>query len=123
MRIGNLSLTGRALSIHFDEHRAAVDRRRIGLHRNHAGRRHDLAGLDVELAVVEVAFDHIAVDEALRQRARPVRAGVVGDVELAIDVENGDGQPGRLDPQRGSGGNLIGFAKFNLWWALRRVLL
>jgi hypothetical protein len=43
-----------------------------------------------------------------------VGAGVVGDVELAVDVEDSDRQPAGLDPQRGSGGNLIGFAKFNL---------
>jgi hypothetical protein len=43
-----------------------------------------------------------------------MRASVVGDVELAVDVEDGNGQAGRFDPQRGSGGNLIGFAKFNL---------
>ena len=72
----------RTLSIHLDEHRAALDRGRIGLHRDHAGRRHHLAGLDVELAVVEVALDHVAVDVALRQRAGAVGAGVVGDVEL-----------------------------------------
>jgi hypothetical protein len=40
-------------------------------------------------------------------------AGVVGDVELTIHVEDGNGQSGCLDPQCGSGGNLVGFAKFN----------
>jgi hypothetical protein len=42
-----------------------------------------------------------------------VGAGVIGDVELAVDVEDGDRQPGGFDPKSGSGGNLIGFAKFN----------
>src|SRR5665213_398510 len=51
-----------AFSIDVDEHRAAFDRGGIGLHRDHAGRRHYLAGLDVELAVVEVAFDHVTDD-------------------------------------------------------------
>ena len=40
-------------------------------------------GFDVELAVVEVAFDYTAIDEAFRQRAGAMGAGVVGDVKLA----------------------------------------
>ena len=66
MRIFSFTLTAGALSIHFDKYRAAFDRGGVGLHRDHAGRRHDLAGFDVELAVVEVALDHVAIDEALR---------------------------------------------------------
>src|SRR6266446_4517238 len=50
---GIFTLTAGAFSIHVDEHRAAFDRRGIGLHRDHAGRRDDFAGFDVELAVVK----------------------------------------------------------------------
>src|SRR4051812_28274011 len=77
--VGIFTPTAGALSIHVDEHRAGFDCRRIGLHRNHAGRRHDLTGFDVELTVVEVAFDHVAVDEAFRQGARAMGAGIIGD--------------------------------------------
>ena len=110
---GIFTLTVGPLSIDFDEHRAAFDRRGIGFHRDHTGWRHDLAGFDVELAVVEVAFDHVAVDEAFRQGARAMGAGVIGDVKLAVNVEDGDRHPAGLDAECGSGGNLIGFAKFN----------
>src|ERR1700733_11380489 len=51
---------------HLDHHFAVDDRSRIGLHRHHAGRRHHLTGADVELPTVEIAFDDIAVDIALR---------------------------------------------------------
>src|SRR4051812_2718334 len=112
-RLAIFTLTTDVLSIHVDKHRAALDRRGIGLHRDHAGWRHDLPGFDVELAVVEVALDHVAVDEALRQRAGAVGAGVVGDVKLPVDIEDGDRHASRLDAERGSGGNLVGFAKFN----------
>ena len=37
---------------------------------------------------MEVALDNIVFDIALRQRARPVGAGVVGDVELAVEIEH-----------------------------------
>jgi len=62
------------------------------------------------LAVVEVAFDHVTVDVALRQRTGAVGASIISNVKLPLDIEDGDRQPGRLDPERGAGGNLIGFA-------------
>jgi len=39
-----------------------------------------------------------------------MRAGIVGDEKLPLDIKDGDRQPGRLDPERGADGNLIGFA-------------
>src|SRR5215470_9853945 len=75
--------------LHFDDDAIVLDHGLVGLHRHHAGRRHNLAGLDVELAIVEVALDHVAVDVALRERARPVRAEVVHHVVFAVDVEHG----------------------------------
>ena len=60
-----------------------------------------------------LAFDCVAFNETLGQRARPVRARVVSNVELPIDIEDSNRQPAGLDPQRGSRGNLIGLAKFN----------
>jgi len=47
---------------------------------------------------VEVALDHVAVDKSLRQRSRAVRAGVIGHVELAVDIEDGDRHPAGFDP-------------------------
>jgi hypothetical protein len=61
---------------------------------------------------VEVALHHIAVDIAFGQRARPVGAGVIGDVELSFDIENCDNYVSGLDPEGGASGNIIGFAEF-----------
>ena len=44
-------------------------------------------------------------------------AGVIGDVEFALDIEDRDGQPRCLDPKGGSGGNLIGF----IAWATKAL--
>ena len=46
----------------------------------------DLAGLDVELAAVEIAFDDVVFDIAFRQRTGPMRTGIVGDVEFAVEL-------------------------------------
>jgi hypothetical protein len=62
------------------------------------------------LAVVKIAFDDISVDVPLRQRPRTVGAGVIGDIELAVDIENGHRQTGGFDPKRRTGGDLFGFA-------------
>lgn len=37
---------------------------------DHAGRRHHFACLDVELAIVKIALDYLALDEPFRKRAR-----------------------------------------------------
>jgi hypothetical protein len=55
---------------------------------------------------VEVALDAIAVDEALRQRSRPVRARVVGHVKFAVEVEDGEREPVGLDLQRFAAGHV-----------------
>src|SRR5262245_30189193 len=54
-------------SFRLNQHPTVLDEGLVGLDRDHAGRRHHLAGLDVELAVVEVAFHNVAVDVALRE--------------------------------------------------------
>src|SRR5215510_2654017 len=68
--------------LRLDDDPAVLNHSLVSLHRHHAGRRHDLAGLDVELAVVEVALDHVAVDVAFRERAGAVRAEVIHHVEF-----------------------------------------
>src|SRR2546426_3053155 len=85
------------LRLYYDVHHAVLDDRVVGSHRDHAGRQDDLTGANVESALVEVALDHVAFDKSLRQRPRSVRAGVVGDVERAVDVVHRDRQTGRLD--------------------------
>src|SRR5438067_5091649 len=90
----------------------AVDHRhRIGPDRNHAGRRHHFAGADIELTIVEIALDHVAIDIALRQRARTMGAHVVGDEKLAIDIEYRERQILDLDFQRSAGRHLAGGAE------------
>jgi hypothetical protein len=54
-----------SLSSDFDEHFAVLYDRRVGLDRDYARRGHHLAGLDVELAVMKITFNHIAIDIAL----------------------------------------------------------
>src|SRR5262245_18268801 len=100
-------------SFGLDQHPAALDHGLVGLDRHHAGWRHHRAGLDIELAVVERALDHVALDEAFGQQARPVGAVVVDDVELAVHVEDGDRQVRRIDLQRGPGRDLVGAAEID----------
>src|SRR5436190_19335649 len=52
---------------YLNENFAVLHNRAVGLDRHHAGRRNHFSGLDVELAVVKVAFDHIAFDIAFRR--------------------------------------------------------
>ena len=104
------------LSSDFDEHFAVLHDGRVGLDRDHARRRHYLAGLDVELAVMKIALNDVAIDKALGQRARTMGTGVVGDVVLAVKIEYRDGQAAGFHPERVTGGNLIGFAEFDAGW-------
>src|SRR5262245_43279102 len=55
------------LLLRLDDDAAVLHHGLVGLHRHHARWRRHLAGLDVELAVVEVALDQVAVDVALRE--------------------------------------------------------
>src|SRR5579885_2609651 len=48
--------------LNLDGHLAVDHHHRVGLDRHHAGRRHHLAGADIELAVVEIALDHVVLD-------------------------------------------------------------
>ena len=48
-----------------DIQHAVLDNGLVSLDRDDAGRRHDFAGADVEAALMEVALDDFAVQEAL----------------------------------------------------------
>src|SRR6266404_4391545 len=52
----------RNYSSHLDDNLPVLHRGRVGFHRDHARRHHHLAGADVELAIVEVALDHVTLD-------------------------------------------------------------
>jgi hypothetical protein len=41
---------------------------------------------------MKIALDDIATQIAFSERARPVGARVIGDVVLAVDIENGEHQ-------------------------------
>jgi hypothetical protein len=62
---------------------------------------------------VKIALDHIALDIALGQGSGTMLAGIVGDIELALDVKHRKRQRARLDPQGGALGNIVGAAKFD----------
>src|ERR1043166_8756228 len=104
------SFTG---SLRLDHHPAVLDQRLVGLDRHHAGRRDNLASLDVELAVVEVALDDVAVDIALRERARPVGAEVIGHVVLAVDIVAAQNEGAALCRDRIAGRDVGGAAQIN----------
>jgi hypothetical protein len=80
----------------------AFDDRGISLDRNHARRPDNRAGPDIELPAVKIAFDDVAFDEAFRQRARAVRAVIVGHEEFAAKIEDGERQIVLLDLEHGS---------------------
>mgnify|MGYP006871771839 CR=1 FL=1 len=100
----------------------AVDQRAVDLYRNHAGGLDHRAGADVEGAVVEIALDDVAADAAFGQRTRPVGAGVVGDVEFAVEVEYGKDQTVLLDPYRATRGDLCAAAQRNAPTSLRLTI-
>jgi hypothetical protein len=75
-----------------DEHPIVLHNDAIGLHRKYARRRYDLARADIELAAMKVALNNIVAQIAFCERAGPVGAGIVGDKELAADIENGEHQ-------------------------------
>jgi hypothetical protein len=75
-----------------DEHPTFLHNDRIGSHGEHARGRYDLARAYIELAAMKIALDDIATQIAFSERARPVGARVIGDVVLAVDIENGEHQ-------------------------------
>ena len=62
----------------------------VGPQRREARRLHRLAGLHVERAEVQRAFDDVVFQDAVGEARRAVRAFVVGGVERAADVVDGD---------------------------------
>src|SRR5260370_24159963 len=104
----------RNYSSHLDDNLPVLHRGRAGFHRDHARRHHHLAGADVELAIVEVALDHVALDVTLGQRARPMGALVIKDIELALDVKDRHRQSVFLNLEGGAGSDVIGIAEFDL---------
>ena len=71
---------------------AVLDDGGVSSDRDDARRTDDRPGTNVEATLVEVALDDFPFEVAFRQRPRPVRAGVVGDVKAAVDVEDGEGK-------------------------------
>src|SRR5262249_30056626 len=69
---------------------------------------------DVEPPAVKIAFDDVAFDEAFRQRARAVRAVIVGHEELAVEIEDGERQIVLLDLEHGSNVHVGSVAEFDL---------
>ena len=56
---------------------------------------------------MEVAFDFIAIDIALRKRSRPMRALVIDDAKTAVEIEHGQREPLGFDLQRRAVGNVV----------------
>src|SRR3990167_3091270 len=66
-----------------------------------------LATADVELVGVHGAGHHAAAQAAFAQRTVLVRAVVVDGVELAVDVEQGDGSGPQVQGRAGAGGDVV----------------
>ena len=70
----------------------------------------DFPGPDAEAALMEVALDDLPVEVALRERAGPVRARVVGHVKASVHVEDGQTQVVGFDFEGLAGADLVGGA-------------
>src|SRR5256885_7838588 len=103
-----------ALPSHFNDDFSVPDRGRIGLHRNRAGRQHHFAGANIELSLVKIALDNVAIDKALRQRAGAMGAMIVGDVKLPVDIEHRKFEAGLLDLDRHARSHVGRGAQFDL---------
>lgn len=68
-----------------------------GAQGDHARRSDDCTGANIERTIVKIAFDDVAVNAAFGQRTRPMRAVVVGYVEVTAEVEYGKRQAGSVD--------------------------
>ena len=99
---------------HFDDDFSVPDRGRIGPHRNEAGWQHDLARADVELTLVKIALDGIAIDIALRQGTGAMGAMIVGDVEFPLDIEHRELETVAFDLDRGANGDVRRVAQLEL---------
>lgn len=77
-----------ALVVHLD---------RVGLEVDGAGGGGGFAGLDVEQALVEGAFDLAVDDEAFGEVGGAVGADVVGGVDLAVEFVDADGLVAEVD--------------------------
>jgi hypothetical protein len=74
-----------------DKHRAVAQRDRIGFEGNRAWGTQHGTGANVELAVVPRALDDVSLQGTLfAERGMHVRASIVRDEELAIDVIDGE---------------------------------
>jgi hypothetical protein len=72
----------------------------IGLYWNHAGRAGDFTRPDVEAPAVKIALDYVVLQITLGQGAGTMGASVIGDEELAINIEYCKHEPLGFDPQR-----------------------
>ena len=82
-------LSGRVL-VEIDENIVALQHHLIGAQRERARRRLHRAGLHVEGAGMQAALDDAVFEEAVGEARRGVGAFVVGDVELALEVVDGE---------------------------------
>ena len=83
-----------------------------GAQGNHARRRDDCTGTNIERTIVKIAFDDVAVHAAFGQRTRPMRAVVVGYVEVTAEVEYGERQAGSFNLHDTAFGNVARRAEF-----------
>ena len=83
-----------------------------GTQGNHAWGSDDFTGTNIERPIVKIAFDDVAVHAAFGQRTRPMRAVVVGYVEVTAEVEYGERQAGSFNLHDTAFGNVARRAEF-----------
>jgi hypothetical protein len=99
---------------YLNEYLPILDDGSIGLDGDHTWRRHNLAGFDIELTIVKIAFDDILLDVAFGERTRAMGAGIVGHEELAGNIEDGKDQIVVLDFEGSADLYVRGVAEFDL---------
>lgn len=69
-----------------DINNPVFDHRIVCLDWYHAGRTNHFTGADIESSLVKVAFDHLAFQNALGQRSRPMCTSVIRDEQPTVDI-------------------------------------
>lgn len=111
-RSDDLRLLGERPASRVDEHFTVDHHCLKGTQGNHAWGSDDFTGTNIERPIVKIAFDDVAVHAAFGQRTRPMRAVVVGYIEVIAEVEYGERQAGSFNLHDTAFGNVARRAEF-----------
>src|SRR5581483_8316126 len=86
---GSIDLVGRSL-VQVDKHPTVLHGNLVGAQRREARRLYRLAGPDIEGAEVQSTLDNVVLQDAVGEARSAEGAFIVGGIELAADVIDGD---------------------------------